>query len=589
MHLKSILKFRSTAEPYRAKRPGSPFAKTSLLKQSVILLLAASSLQVKAGENTGVLNRVPGSAVSAPDFSAFTVKGKVVDKATGKPIAGATINVKGETNGTSSDNNGAFSLNIKTAKATLVISSVGYQPTEIAVDDKTSDVIIELTNTQKDMGEVIVTALGIQRSVKSLTYSAQKVTGDQVNEIRDANFTNTLSGKVAGLTVTSSASGPGSATRVLLRGNRSIQGSNNALFVVDGVAIDNSTPVKQVTDDAGSTNGGRSGSDGVSNINPDDIESISVLKGAAGSVLYGSRAANGVIIITTKKGKSGKVSVNINSGVTMDKAMLLPDFQNEYSQGSNGTFSNNTGYSWGAKISGQSVTDWTGNSVKLAAYPDNFKNFFRTGISTNNSVSMSAGTDKIQSYLSYTNAIANGIVDHNNLKRHTFNARLGWNITSRLSADAKVTYVLQNIYDRPGVGGDGMVAANIYRIPRSVNLEDIKNYKIVSVSGVERPTFWTSSDPVYMNPYWTINNTHRDEARSRVTGLLSLKYKLTDWLNIQGRVSNDSYNDFITQKYANNTVNYARNPGGYYAEGTDYVGERNIDVLLKVIINSLNH
>jgi len=569
MHLKFIFKFRIGAEVSKVKIPCNFFAGTAVFKKFLFLLLMAVSFQLKAVSDP-TDNGIPASVIT----------GKITDKATGKPIAGATVKVKGQASGTFTDADGLFNLDIKSSKAVLVISSVGYLPLEKSVDDKTGIITIELTADQKDLEAVIVTALGIQRSVKSLTYSAQKIGGDQINEMRDANFTNTLSGKVAGLSITPSAGGPGSATRVLLRGNRSIASSNNALFVVDGVAIDNSTPVKQLTDDAGSNGGGHSGSDGVSNINPDDIETISVLKGAAGSVLYGSRAANGVIIITTKKGKAGKIAVNINSGVTMDKAMMLPDFQNEYGQGAGGAFSTNTGNSWGPKITGQTVTDWTGNSIKLSAYPDNFKDFFRTGVSTNNAVSMSGASDKIQSYLSYANTAANGIVDYNHLMRHTFNGRIGFNITSRLSADAKVTYTLQNIYDKPGIGGDGMVAANIYRIPRSVNLQDIKHYQNVDVTGIQTPTYWTSKDPVYMNPYWTINNTHRDENRSRVTGLVSLKYKLTDWLNIQGRLSNDSYNDYNTQKYANNTVNYARKAGGYYAEGTDYVSERNADVLL---------
>jgi TonB-dependent SusC/RagA subfamily outer membrane receptor len=379
MHLKSIFKFRFDAEVDLVKRQRGTFLNQSIFKKFLFLLLIAAAFQTKANSRPGNIGNDGGSRSSISNLSVAVIKGKVTDKATGKPIAGATIKVKGESGITTADSDGAFSINIKASKATLVISSVGYVSTEKFVTDQTGLLLIELDANQKDLDAVIVTALGIQRSVKSLTYSAQKIGGDQINEMRDANFTNTLSGKVAGLTITSSASGPGSSTRVLLRGNRSIASSNNALFVVDGVAIDNSTPVKQVTDDAGSNGGGHSGSDGVSNINPDDIESISVLKGAAGSVLYGSRAANGVIVITTKKGKSGKLSVNLNSGVTMDKAMLLPDFQNEYGQGAGGVFSNNTGNSWGPKITGQTVTDWTGNSTKLTAYPNNFKDFFSYG------------------------------------------------------------------------------------------------------------------------------------------------------------------------------------------------------------------
>jgi TonB-linked SusC/RagA family outer membrane protein len=510
-----------------------------------------------------------------------TIHGRVVDQQTGKPLAGVTVTVKGKKGGTSTNDDGWFSLNIPSERATLVISSVGYTSIEEqVVEAGASNIVISLVQNQKGMNEVVVTALGIQRTAKSLTYSAQRVGGDQINEVRDASFANTLSGKVAGLTITPSANGPGGATRVLLRGNRSIQGTNNALIVVDGVAIDNQTISGEVKDDAGSTNAGQNGSDGLSNINPDDIESMSVLKGAAGAALYGSRAANGVIMITTKRGRQGKLSVSLNSGVSAEDAFSIPKLQDQYSQGTNGMYTTATGYSWGAKATGQSVTDWRGQTVPLHTYSNNIKDFYRTAYSTNNAISVTTGTDKVQTYLSYANNNAAGIVPNNRLMRNTFNARIGVNITDKLSVDAKATYIVQNIYNKPGVGGDGLIAANVYSIPTSVNQQDLKVYKTTDVSGVETPTYWTSTDPVIMNPYWTLNNTHRDENRSRVIGLMSLKYKFTDWLNIQGRVSSDSYNEFNTSTYANNTVNYARQPGGYYSEEYNYVAERNFDVLL---------
>jgi len=509
-----------------------------------------------------------------------TIRGRVMDQQTGKPLAGVTVAIKGKRGGVTTNDDGWFTLNIPTDKAILVISSIGYTTVEQPVTAGASNITVSLVQDQKGMGEVVVTALGIQRTAKSLTYAAQRVGGDQINEVRDASFANTLSGKVAGLTITPSANGPGGATRVLLRGNRSIQGNNNALIVVDGVAIDNQSISGEVKDDAGSTNQGQSGSDGLSNINPDDIESMSVLKGAAGAALYGSRAANGVIMVTTKKGRAGKLSVNLNSGVTADRAFSIPKLQSQYSQGTDGAYSTATGNSWGAKISGQSVTDWRGKTVNLQAYPNNIRDFYRTAVSTNNAIGVTAGSDKVQSYLSYANNNATGIVPGNRLMRNTFNGRFSINLSDRLSADAKVTYIVQDIYNKPGVGGDGLVAANVYSIPTTVNQKDLKDYKTVDVAGVETPTFWTATNPVIMNPYWTVNNTHRDENRSRIIGLLSLKYKLTDWLNIQGRVSSDSYNDFNTSRYANNTVNYARQPGGYYSEEYNFVSERNFDVLL---------
>jgi TonB-linked SusC/RagA family outer membrane protein len=509
-----------------------------------------------------------------------TIRGRVVDQQTGKPLAGVTVTIKGKKGGTSTNEDGWFSLNIPSERVTLVVSSVGYTTIEQLVEANASNIVISLVQNQQGMNEVVVTALGIQRTAKSLTYSAQRVGGDQINEVRDASFANTLSGKVAGLTITPSANGPGGATRVLLRGNRSIQGTNNALIVVDGVAIDNQTISGEVKDDAGSTNAGQNGSDGLSNINPDDIESMSVLKGAAGAALYGSRAANGVIMITTKRGKQGKLSVSLNSGVSAEDAFSIPKLQDQYSQGTNGMYTTATGYSWGAKATGQSVTDWRGQTVPLHTYSNNIKDFYRTAYSTNNALSVTTGTDKVQTYLSYANNNAAGIVPNNRLLRNTFNARIGINITDKLSVDAKATYIVQDIYNKPGVGGDGLIAANVYSIPTSVNQQDLKVYKTTDVSGVETPTYWTSTDPVIMNPYWTLNNTHRDENRARVIGLVSLKYKFTDWLNIQGRVSSDSYNEFNTSTYANNTVNYARQPGGYYSEEYNYVAERNFDVLL---------
>lgn len=531
-------------------------------------------------KNTGIGKSNGIVATAATAMASGPVKGRVVDAVTGKPLAGASVTIKGKKGGVSTDEDGRFTLTVPSGKTIIIISSVGYAAIEKTVEESSAEIAISLTHTQKGMDEVVVTALGIQRSAKSLTYATQRIGGDQINQVRDANFTNTLSGKIAGLTVTPSANGPGGATRILLRGNRSIQGVNNALIVVDGVAIDNQTIAPQVADDQGSTNMGQSGSDGVSNVNPDDIESINVLKGAAGAALYGSRAANGVIMITTKKGKSGLVRVNLNSGVSVDKAFSIPKLQNQYSQGAGGVYSTAVGTSWGAKIAGQSVTDWRGQNATLQAYPNNIKDFFRSAVSGNNAISASGGSEKVQTYVSYANNDDGGIVPHNHLLRNTFDGRININITDRLSADAKITYLDQNIYDKPGVGGNGLVTANIYRIPRSVNLNDLKTYQSVNSAGIATPIYWTSADPVYMNPYWTINNTHHDENRSRITGLMSLKYKLTDWLNLQGRVSSDSYNDFITQIYANNTYNYARQPGGFYSEETDFVSERNYDVLL---------
>ncbi|QGW27424.1 SusC/RagA family TonB-linked outer membrane protein [Phnomibacter ginsenosidimutans] len=504
---------------------------------------------------------------------ARTVSGTVTGLS-GEALSGASVTLKGKTSGTSTDGNGRFSIQVPAGDVVLVVSFVGYQEKELTVSAGTNTANISLDKSEGDLGEVVVTALGIQRQAKSLTYATQKVSGDKINEVRDANFANTLSGKVAGLVVTQSASGPGGASRFILRGNRSLQGNNNALIVVDGVAVDNSTPSGQVNNDFG----GQNGSDGAANINPDDIESINVLKGAAASALYGSRAANGVIMITTKKGRAGKLGVDVNSGVAFDSPMLLPSLQNTYGQGNGGAFSANASQSWGPKMTGQQVTDWTGKQTALTAQEDNIKDFFRTGKSVNNSIAINGGFDKVQSYFSYANNYVEGIIPDNSLNRHTFNFRIGAKISSKLSADAKITYMIQNLFNKPRLGEESSVMMNLYKIPRNVNLDDVKDYSSVNSSGIETQKYWTTSS-IYMNPYWTVKNTHRNEERNRIIGLVSMKYELTDWLSIQGRASYDRYDDLITDRFANNTLLFAK-AGGSYSEGNVKVSEQNIDLLL---------
>jgi TonB-linked SusC/RagA family outer membrane protein len=480
------------------------------------------------------------------------VTGKVSDE-NGAGLPGVNVLLKGTTRGTNTDGEGAFIISVPATNATLVFSSVGYTNKEVEVTASMTTVTVSIEPDVKSLNEVVVTALGIERSAKSLTYATQKIDGKQLTDVRDANFVNTLSGKVAGLVITQGASGPGSAARVTLRGNRSISGNNNALFVIDGVPVDN-TVQGQVTSDYGGT----SGSDGASNINPDDIESMNILKGAAASALYGSRAANGVIMITTKKGKAGTVSANINSGVVVENPFLLPKFQNTYGQGNGGTSNETSGGSWG----GTATT-----------YPDNVKDFFRTAISTNNSIGISAGSEKVQTYMSYTNNYNQGLISNNDLMRHTFNLRLGTQVTKRFSTDAKITYTNQTINNKPRTGEESAVVMNAYKVPRSV---DLNKYKVYEDENGE-PTNWTSSS-IYMNPYWTINKTSDTEKRSRVTLLGSAKYQLTDWLNVQGRYSLDRYDDRVSRSWANRTLLFA-GPGGSYEDYNVAISERNLDVI----------
>lgn len=485
--------------------------------------------------------------------AAQAVKGKVVD-AKGEGIPGVNVMVKGTTTGTSTDIEGVFELNNVPANAQLVVSFIGYKSAEINVGGR-NEIAITLEEDIAQLNEVVVTALGIERSAKTLTYSTQTISGSKLADVRDANFVNTLSGKVAGVVITQGSGGPGSATRVVLRGNRSIGGNNNALFVVDGVPIDNS-----VKDQTTSDFGGVNGSDGAGNINPDDIESMSVLKGAAAAALYGSRAANGVIMITTKKGKAGKLSADINSGVSFETPFILPKTQQTYGQGIGGQSKSDVTTSWGAPAQ---------------TYKNNIPDFFRTAVSTNNAIGISTGSEKTQTYLSYANNYNQGILSNNSLMRHTMNLRLTNQLTKKLSIDSKITYMNQEIKNKSHNGETGTEIMNLYKTPTSIDLHG--QYRRFE-DGNGNPTYWGNSG-IYMNPYWTINRMYSNENRNRVIALGSAKYELTDWLNIQARISYDWYADKNDFSVSDKTLYYAGNGGSYSIYSSQQL-ERNLDVII---------
>ena len=502
-------------------------------------------------------------------YAQRTVSGTVTS-GSGDPLIGVNVLEVGTTSGTITNIDGSYQIRVSSDNATLEFSYTGFQNQEVAVSSRSSINVVMQEGVELE--EVVVTALGISREKKALTYSAQTVDGDDINTVRDANFVNTLSGKVAGMQVSQSASGPGGQTRVVLRGNRPL-GNNNALFVIDGVPVDN-TAYGSVGNDFG----GYSGTDGAVNINPDDIDNISVLKGAAAAALYGSRAANGVIMITTKKGKAGKLSVDVNSGVSWENPLLLPSFQNDYSQGNGGTYAPSAGASWGEKMNGQNVTNYLGNSQSLSAQPDNVKDFFQTAMSLNNSIGITTGSDKVQTYFSYSNSQVEGVIPNNELDRHTVNLRIGTQISERFSTDAKVTYVHQENDHKVKSGEENAAVLNAYLMPRNVRLEDVKNYSTSDAFGQPTPQYWTSSS-IYTNPYWVTDLTNVSDKRDRVIGLLSATYKLTDWLKVMGRGSVDRYNDADENYFYDKTVLWAQQ-GGRYERGYRTFTEQNFELLL---------
>lgn len=505
------------------------------------------------------------------------VTGKVTDGATQQPMPGVSVLVKGTSTGSTTDANGTYSLKVAENESILVVSFIGYASQEIAVGARTT-IDVSLVEDVTSLNEVVVTALGVSRESKELVYATQSIKPSTLTEVRDANnVLNSLQGKIANAIITQGSGGPGSGARIVLRGNRSIQGSNNALIVVDGIPITNNT-LRTAGNDFGSVQS----SDGASNINPDDIESMTILQGASAAALYGSQAGNGVIVITTKKGQKEKLSVNVNSGVTSETVFAIPTVQNQYGQGSNGILGASEGTSWGAKMSGQSYTNYLGEQRTYSAESDNIKEFFRTGVSVNNSVGISGGSEKTQTYLSYTNNQVKGIVPSNDLIRHNINLRLSNQISKKLSTDAKITYIKQDITNRPRTGEENAPVIDIYNMPRNVSISDAKNAEKPNNVGVPTPTAWPSTNnSIYQNPYWLINRTSINESRDRLIGFVSAKYDITSWLNLKGRMSLDKTIDEIEEKYSQGTILWASQPGGYYSKTKTTLTQRWYDIYLQ--------
>ena len=492
-----------------------------------------------------------------------TITGKVVSLKDSLGVAGASISVKGKTIGTSTGADGSFSVVVPAGKITLQVSSVGFLSAEHVLAANQNDIVIHLTEGATQLTEVVVTALGIQRQAKTLVYATQTVKPSELTEVRDPNnVLNSLQGKVANAVITQGSGGPGSGARIVLRGNRSLQGSNNALIVVDGVPIDNST-----NGTAGSDFGSIQGSDGASNINPDDIESITVLRGASAAALYGSQAGNGVIVITTKKGIKNRTTVTLNLGLASETAIGLPKVQDQYGQGNGGVFRDTltSGESWGAKMEGQSYVNVLGQHSIYSPQPDNINDFFRTGLSTTNSIGVSGGSDKMQTYLSYTYSYIEGIIPTNDLRRNTVNLRVTNQISSRFSTDAKITYINQLIKNRPRTGEENAPVIDIYQIPRNVSTSDAKQSEVPNNLGIPTPTpmFPSTLSSIYQNPYWVIDRTHINGRRDRVIGFLSAKFNITSWLSIQGSANLDKTLDNDENQVSQGTVLWAKSGGDY--------------------------
>ncbi|MBR3726021.1 MAG: TonB-dependent receptor plug domain-containing protein, partial [Prevotella sp.] len=416
---------------------------------------------------------------SAAQNTTGAVTGTVVDE-TGEPLIGATVSIKDSNTKTITDIDGRFSLPISAARTNIVVTYIGYEPFETAATAATPLSISLKPETGHNIAEVVVTAKGILRKEKSLTYATQQVKAEDLMKVQDVNVANSLEGKVAGVVITPSAGGAGGASRIQLRGNKSILAGSSPLIVIDGVPMTNDTR-GQINDAHNMTeNSNAEGADALSMINADDIESMNVLKGANAAALYGSRAANGVIMITTKKGKAGKLSVSYTGNITFDTPLLLPKIQNSYGAAVDAQGYLGEANGWGGRISESPVralsraTDKIPyeREVHLRNYGnDDVKDFYRTGVTTNNSVSVSGGTDLIQTYVSVANSHALGLVETNSYNRNTFAFRQTYKIWNRLTLNASINYVQTKTRNRIGGGTVGNPIYHLYTAPRNVDMQ----------------------------------------------------------------------------------------------------------------------
>jgi TonB-linked SusC/RagA family outer membrane protein len=469
------------------------------------------------------------------------VTGKVTSAEDGLPLVGVAVIVKGTTIGVSTDQNGYYSISVPSTAQTLVFSFLGMETFEAPIQQRSViDVVLKPSFTAVE--EVVVTALGLSREKKALGYSVGELTSEAVERTKENNVINTLAGKVAGLVIQPNASGPAGTSRVLLRGYNTLSGNNDPLYVIDGIPFDN------MKFGESGMYGAIDQGDILSTLNPADIESISVLKGPNAAALYGSRANNGVIVITTKSGKARKgIGVTAASSYTFDTPLVFPDLQNVYGQGSNGTLSVGTDgipytskdmpYSWGPEMKGQDVRDWTGNVQPFEPQPDNMKDFYRTGHTSSTSFALVGGNENVNARASLTYDDIAGIQPTNDVTRYVFNLRANAKLSEKLSLDAKTTYVKQGITGRMQMADmQGNPGYALTLMPRNIRTKDAMNY--MTPSGTEN--LWTS-DTYKGNPYWTINMEGTEETMDRFTGLLAVRYDFTDWLNLQVRASQDEW------------------------------------------------
>lgn len=533
--------------------------------KSVSMILLAGALGF-----TGNAYADPNTGNPAIDISQQDTKVTGVVEDEFGPVAGASVVIKGTTNGTMTDMDGHFTLEGVKKGDIIQISFIGFATQDIPYTGQTTLNVKMQEDTQK-LDEVVVTALGMKRDKKALGYAMQELKGDELLSSREPNLANSLSGKVSGLQIVRSSNGVGGSSKIVLRGNSSLTGSNQPLIVVDGTPMDNFTGG---VDDVWGNSGADMGN-GLSDINPEDIESMTVLKGASAAALYGSRAGNGVILITTKSGKKNEgIGITVNAGITTESIFLKPDMQNSFGQGSVGAYDNQSRLSWGPKAEGQMVTDWLGRQVPLQTY-DNIDAFFRTGTSFNEGISFQQNIKGTSVFTSINRSDDAGITPESKLNKTniTLRATTFLDEAEKWKIDAKVNYINMNAHNRPIQGVNPSNAFNtIYNLPRSLNVKEFKN----SVDEEGNMIWWDASKNPQENPYWVTKFRQNNDTRNRLLGNVALKYAPTNWFDIELRGGTDYYTTTKNEKvYAGGNTS----PRGLYNEGSETFYENNYSFL----------
>ena len=487
------------------------------------------------------------------------ISGTVFSADDGLTLPGVTIQAEGTTTGTTTNMDGNYELMIPENVSVLVFSFVGYE-TEKVETGKNLKLDVYLNPAVQQLDEVVVTALGIKRSEKSIGYSIQEVKAKELQITKDVSVVNQLAGKVAGLHVSSTNSSAGSSSRILLRGIRSFTGNNQALIVVDGVPIENTT-----INSAEGTWGGKDNGNGVSDINPDDIESVSILKGASASALYGSRAANGVVMINTKKGDKNKgIGVSFTNNTSMDHAYILWDLQNTYGAGRNGKFeppfkmengmpvydvqSSSAFGSWGPKMEGQQIVDWDGVERQYLPQPDNYKDYFQTGWTISNALGIDWGTKNFSLRASLADLRVREIVPKSSFSRTNLGLNLHATILKKFELQAYIAYIYQKAKNRYGLSDShDNVSRNYIMMPRNISNESLENN---TVNGAGEEQTWYMNWSWMTNPYYNPTNLLNGDAKDRIFGNASLTWKPLDGLSLMIRTAPD-YSVYKSYGYAN--------------------------------------